>query len=320
MQSHRRPLVGGLFFGVLASLWWWTITPDVAAEMTHEGVRWSSASQFTHHAASDGPTPELADRPASALASAVRDPEQVEKTLFEKSSLRGTALDGDWGIDAHGQLQPSRALRRRFDQLLTTQGEVSHEELGAWLRAKATKEVGASAAQAIMQIWDKYLRLEGQEYRYAVRLDQPDSLRAALQERQIKRREMLGVVWAEAFYAEEEALFTQTLTSRQTQATESVTSASSAPAAYAALPHLNAAQAYALRSAQFGTAAADRLAELDAQEAQWQIRLAQARAQWVASSKTAHWSQVQQQAHFAQWLEDHFDERERVRVRALLGL
>jgi lipase chaperone LimK len=320
MQTHLRwPVVGCVLLGLCVSLWWWTTAPHASPEQTHERVRWSPASQFTHIALGDSPTPVVSDGAAPALGSGVPELEQIEHVLFEHGSLRGTTLDGDWGLDAHGQLQPSRALRRRFDQLLTTQGEVSREELGVWLRAKASKDVGVSAAQAIMQIWHKYLVLEGQEYRYGVRLDEPESLRWALQERQIKRREILGVAWAAAFYAEEEALLTQSLASDHTPQT-TTSNAPAAPAAHAALPHLNAAQAHALRSAQFGTAAADRLAALDAQEAVWHTRLTQARVQWDSISNTPQWSPVQQQAYFSQWLDGHFEERERVRVRALLGL
>lgn len=316
MQSRLRwLLVSGIFLAVLAGIWWWSAAPNTTTEQASERVRWSKASQFTHYSIGDGSSTASADRAAPALHSGMREPEQVEQVLFEQGSLRGTALDGDWGIDANGQLQPSRALRRRFDQLLTTQGEVSREELGVWLRAKAIKEVGASAAHAIMQIWHKYLTLEGQDYRYAVRLDQSESLQWALQERQIKRREILGVVWAEAFYAEEEALLIGILASRQTQVSKTPTTI-----AHAALPHLNAQQAHALRSAEFGTAAADRLAELDRQETQWQARLAQARAQWASINSAVHLSQVQQQTDFRQWLEGHFDETEQMRVRALLGL
>lgn len=309
------PAVGVVLLGIGIGVWWWVTGSDDTGPVG-EQVRLSQASQFTHVTAEDVPVHAGVSVSPHPRASGIRGPEEVEQALFEQGSLRGTALDGEWGVDAHGQLQPSRALRRRFDQLLTTQGEASREELGAWLRSKATREVGASAAQAILQIWHKYLVLEGQDYRYAVRLDHPDSLRWALQERQVKRREVLGLAWVEAFYAEEEALLTQTLASRHTLS--EARNGSVSPALHAAQPHLSASEAHALRSALWGTAAADRLAELDRQEAQWQARLAQARAQWATTHSAAHLSAAQQRASFAQWLEAHFDDHERVRVQALL--
>lgn len=280
-----------------------------------ERVRWSASSQFTHISSQDTPTPLPMDAaPIPRSNGGVRTAEDIEQLLFAHGSLRGTSLDGDWGVDAHGQLQPSRALRRRFDQLLTTQGEVSRDELGVWLRNKATQDVGTNAAQAISDIWHRYLLLEGQDYRHTIRPNDPESLRWALQERQVKRRELLGHAWAHAFYAEEEALFTQTLASRHSA------SAATPSAAHTAQPHLTAAQTHAMRSAEFGLAVADRLAALDREEAQWQVRLAQARAQWASTRNAVHLSATQQEDSFAQWLAAHFDAQERVRIQALLGL
>lgn len=317
MQT-RWSFVGGLSLCVSMAVWWWITAPDASERPIGEGerVRWSASSQFTHVSSHDTSASAQTDASPSRRSSGdVRTAEDIEQLLFAHGSLRGTSLDGDWGVDAHGQLQPSRALRRRFDQLLTTQGEVSRDELGVWLRNKATQDVGANAAQAISDVWHRYLLLEGQDYRYTIRPNDPESLRWALQERQVKRRELLGHAWAHAFYAEEEAVFTEILASRH-----SASAATPSAATHAAQPHLSAAQTHAMRSAEFGVAAADRLAALDREEAQWQARLAQARAQWASTRNAVHLSATQQEDSFAQWLAAHFDAQERVRIQALLGL
>ena len=288
-------------------------------EHAGEQVRLSPATQFTHwhqvHNAAEIPrTPHFA-----FVQGPYRSAEQVAHALFVVGSLRGTELDGDWGVDAQGQVQPSRELRRRFDQLLTTQGEVTREELGIWLRNRTTLELDPLAAQAVMQIWQQYLLLEGQAYRYAVRINEPETLRWALQERQLKRRELLGQAWADAFFADEEAQLLHILSPRDGVVGESKLNRPTV-AAHGPLPELSAAQAHAVRREQFDAAAAQRLADLDREDRQWQQRLQLARLQWGQTSGATHLSEAQQQASFGQWLDGHFDANERLRVRALLGL
>jgi hypothetical protein len=76
-------------------------------------------------------------------------------------SLRGADLDGGWGNWNGQQLLPSRDLRRRFDQLLTTVGEAEPDELRAQLVAwLAERDLGPQGAQEVLAVWDRYLKLQ----------------------------------------------------------------------------------------------------------------------------------------------------------------
>ena len=58
----------------------------------------------------------------------------------------------------------------------------------------------------------------------------------------------------------------------------------------------------------------------DEAEARWQARLAQAREQVRALQQAPHLSEPQRQEAVEGWITSHFDAREQLRVRALLGL
>lgn len=249
-----------------------------------------------------------------ALARSVAD---VDHALFVDGSLREAALDGDWGVDAQGRLQPSLALRRRFDQLLTTLGEVNLDELTAWLLDRTLRDVGPQASTEIMAVWERYIALQERRHATAARLDDPRSWAQALAERQRVRREILGPVWAEAFYRDEE----EAMRRRIEQGLQASSPASSTldPLLHPD-PQLDADELHRRRIAQFGAEAAERLRAEDEAEALWQARLAQARAQVQALQQAAHLSEPQRRDAIEGWIASHFDEREQWRVKALLGL
>ena len=314
MFRRRAAWLSLVLAGAVAIAWW--VQPQPAEDALNR-VSLSQASQFTHWNIPE-PTADRGTRVVAVDRGGIRSPDEVQHVLFGIGSLRGTELDGEWGVDAQGQLNPGRALRRRFDQLLTTQGEVSLDELTGWLRSRLHSELGSEAAQAVLQVWEKYLLLEGQAYRYEVRLDDPNSIRWALQERQHKRRAVLGVGWADAFFADEEAILLKQLEARDSRLVSAQPSSSAGM--HAAMPHLTPEQAFAVRATQLNPEAAQRLADLDKEENLWQQRLAGAQAQWKQTSQAAHLSTAQQHAAFAQWLDIHFSATERLRVQALLGL
>lgn len=249
-----------------------------------------------------------------ALARSVAD---VDHALFVDGSLREASLDGDWGVDAQGRLQPSLALRRRFDQLLTTLGEVNLDELTGWLLDRTLRDVGPQASAEIMAVWERYIALHEQRYTAVVRLDDPHTWAQALAERQRVRREILGPVWAEAFYRDEEEAM-------QRRIEQGRPTGSSPPEAPDRLlrpdPQLGADELHRRRIAQFGAEAAERLRAEDDAEAHWQARLAQAREQVQALQQAAHLSDPQRRDAIEGWIASHFDEREQLRVKALLGL
>src|SRR5262249_20051412 len=118
---------------------------------------------FTWIAAGGAPEPRVAEAvplphpgAMSPVASGTRAaPERPASAPFERwvqarSSLRGADLDGAWDVDARGQLHPTLALRRRFDQLLTLRGETSLDEIERYIETEVRELVGTEGAQHVL--------------------------------------------------------------------------------------------------------------------------------------------------------------------------
>lgn len=94
-----------------------------------------------------------------AAQAGVRSVDEVRAS----GSLRGTDLDGDWGVWRQGSLQSDTALRRRFDHLLTAVGELDLRALRTWIAREVardmTPEHGAAAVSQVMVVWDEHLAL-----------------------------------------------------------------------------------------------------------------------------------------------------------------
>lgn len=318
----RRPVrVGGalalaallVVAGLLAMTWTdgtsapeATATPPVAALGRAEG--------FSLMAAGGGAGPAV----AGSATPAARAPDDVAHALYVEGSLRGSSPDGDWGVDAQGQLRPTLALRRRFDHYLSAIGEASVAELRSLVQAQAVRDVGAAAAGDILAVWDRYLAL--QHHRWTTTADPSDALsvQRALSERQQVRREHLGPAWADAFYAAEEAQLRADLAAAGTAVPRPGSDALRAP------PALADAQARALlhqqRVVQYGEDAARRLADLDAAEADWQRRLSQARGEIARIQQSPELSQPQRHQAIERHLGEAFTPAEQRRARALLEL
>lgn len=244
-----------------------------------------------------------------------RAPEDLLHALFTDGSLRGAALDGDWGRWDGQRLAPSADLRRRFDQLLTTLGESTVEELRQLVGWLADKDLGPSGALAVLEVWDRYLRLQQHSYREAMDLQQPQRWPLVLQERQRVRRDGLGADWAEAFYGAEERAFGQRL-----QGTPEADPQRDATWLAAAPAGTDAQTWQRQRLAALGEAAAARLEAEERRQADWQARLDAARAALDRIARAPELSAPQREAAATQWLETHFEGTERLRARALLGL
>lgn len=257
--------------------------------------------------AAGGP-PAPAAEPATG-----RSVREVERALLEQGSLRGTEPDGGWLLDEAGRLQPSIALRRRFDYYLSGVGEATLPELSALLATHARRDLAPGPAAEVLALWDRYLALQQYRFQHSVRMDDRATWPVALAERQQVRRQMLGVAWAAAFYADEEAELARHIAQPTAEP----------PAPSALLPdpgRVDAATLHRQRVEQFGEAAAQRLREEDAQWAAWERRLLQAHAEIGRLQRAPELSELQRNEAIAGYLAAHFDERERLRVRALMRL
>ena len=218
------------------------------------------------------------------------------------TSLEGTQADGDWGLYAHGQLRPSRALRQRFDYYLSLTGEMPLANIEMLLQADAQANLKQPALGQVLDVWHRYVKLQQHDWRTAVDLRQPSQWSAALIERQTVRRQLLGSEWAHAFYLEEESQLQEMLS----QINSPARTAPSAPAQENASPlHPEAAQ---------------REAAVQAQWQQWAQRLNQAREQVRALQSAPELSAPQREQAIELYLSRQFDTTELLRARALLGV
>lgn len=256
-----------------------------------EGAR--TAGTPAAHAAATVPSAPAHPAPAPVGVAARR----ARADLLATTSLRGTEVDGSisWSGAA---LLPDRELRRAFDYWLNLTGELSRDDIRAlvaqWLAATAPADV----AQRALDLFDRYLGL-----REAVaRLDADEPLADRLARLHALRVEWLGREAAAAFFADEERDAMLALERRRI-ATDRALSAAERGERIAALdaalggpervareadaePWLAEAQTRELdaggadaatraqeRTALFGQEAALRLAELDAERADFERRV-----------------------------------------------
>lgn len=241
-----------------------------------------------------GPGAANTERPApAAVAVSTSAPD------LSVSSLAGTQPDGDWGVNAQGQLKASRALRQRFDYYLSLIGEMPLASIEAALRQAAEKDLKGPALGQVLALWSRYVQLQQHNWKHAVNLKEPATWSAALTERQIVRRQMLGADVAYAFYGQEEAELQQMLTQVQTG---------------------QGSQATPVHTPALHPQAAEREAAVNAQWQQWEQRLQAARSQIQSYKQASELSEPQRQQAIEQYLTNHFQGSEFIRARSLLGV
>jgi lipase chaperone LimK len=294
--TGRRPLwVGSVAAALVAGALCWAGPVPAPAPAVGEPAPSSDAQAHRPRAAAQAVVPAAAPEGAGQAAAA----RAFAQWVAASSALRGTALDGDWGVDSAGRLQPSLALRRRFDHLLQLLGQAPLDAITAHLRGLAEQDLAAPQADAVLQVWQRYLGLLQAPVLTVARPDQPETLGPALAEHQQLRRQWLGPAWAQAFYGEEEAALQAWLAR-----------AGGPPDELPPWIDRSALDAQALQ----------RLAQEEALQARWQQRLAQARAEMARLAAAPELSAPQRAQAQARWLAEQFSPAEQLRVRALLGL
>ena len=282
-----------------------------------------------------------AQRDAVTSTAAGRPPQAA--ALARADSLRGTDVDGGVRVDAQGRVVRDRELRRLFDYFLARLGERSpariREDLLQWLLQQP--QLDAAARADVIALYDRYVELQ----RASAALGNSGDSSTDLQRLRALRERELGRELAQAWFGEEQDYAAQTLArlavARDASLDPSVRAqrlaeidASLDPSQRAARSDstdfqnavaqsrqfdaaaASAAQRAEQRRLRWGDAAAVRLAELDQQEASWQLRLqayAQAREQVFADRGL---SPAQRDTRLARLLDD-FSDAERRRVLAL---
>jgi lipase chaperone LimK len=220
---------------------------------------------------------------------------------LQESSLADTEADGTWSVGANGQAQPSMALRRRFDYFLLLQGERTIDSVTADIHRQVLAAHGQVAAQQIMALWGSYLKLQQHSWTTQVDMQRPATWSSALTERSMKRRELLGIAWADAFYSEEEGDLRQLIAKSNNQ-----------DVASAQTPERN--QPVTLPDA------AQRQAAVDAEWQQWSQRLEAARHQIAKLQQAPELSVPQRLEAVAAYVTSQFSGSELIRAKALLKL
>lgn len=326
----RRVLVVAAVLAALL-LVWFARERDGHARSTTAAERSAAASPN-----SAATTPD-----AVVSSAAQRTPQNVPAA--REDSLRGTTVDGAVRLDAQGRVVRDRDLRRVFDYFLARLGERSPErirdDLLAWLQQQT--QLDAAARADVVALFDRYVELQRASAALPRGGDLAEDLRRL---RELRVRE-LGAELALAWFGDEENYATHTLARVETARDPSLDAATREqrladldaqldPAQRASRDDSTAFQQAVADSGQFdadavtaqrraeqrrqrwGEEAAVRLAELDQQEASWQLRLhayARAREQVFADRALAPSQRDQRLAR----LLDDFSDAERRRVLAL---
>ena len=218
---------------------------------------------------------------------------------LDKSSLRGTEVDGGVTLDANGQVVLDPGMRRLFDYYLSLMGERELFQIRSLLKDYLLGKYSPASTDAALKFFDRYT-----DYLNALTdlniggLSRPEE---RLEKVTALRKKMLGEEMAFAFFAEEEMLAALTL-KRMAIANDKNLGAEEKARQLAVLDasqhysarteadtaaliteqtrqleelQLTEQQRAAEREALWGKDAAARLAQLDQQRAQWDARIDQ---------------------------------------------
>lgn len=339
---NGRKLAGLLFLCVVGlALWAGYISLqtdesyDVSATRQHTGV--------------------VEDVAAMQIDTSVSEPTSSKLPFTLPKSLQGTEIDGGFRVDEHGHLIIDKSIKRFMDYFLGTVGELSVEEIVANLETLvqgALAEPARSEAMTILRNYIDYkqglVQLEqdiGEVNVLTLDAGQLGGMAERLRIIRETRVAFLGEDVANAFFGEEEAVDQYTLKKLQivnnqelneTQKKEQLQSAEAMLPAHIKQQReqtqmyeqlsvreyelkssgASAAEVYAARAEMVGDEAAQRLALLDAERADFTRRLRAYRLEKKALDETAM-DEVDKSAALDRLRQSHFTELEIRRVVAL---
>lgn len=260
-----------------------------------------------------------ADRPEpeTSAPSPDADWQEAERAVYREGSLRGTDFPA-WGVARGETLVPNRMLRDRFDHYLLGAGEVARPVLDALVAAHARRDLGEPLATQVLDIWERYLRLQHHPFQHVARPGDLPSMTTALQEHRQVRQTLLGVHWAQAFYGEEETRLAAEIERARTgtpQPRDAMAALLDPPAGS------DPAEVHRRRVEAFGAERAQALQRIDDEDAAWQQRIAAARAEVRSVLGNPALSGPQREAALAELIGARFPApSEQLRALGLLGL
>lgn len=312
--------MGSLLIGlpVAAVLMW----PSAAMRMDENPVLVATApSQTTQDIPPHKPGPARIEISHTAVTSPPPLP----------ASLQGTQQEVRLTQTANGDLQVEPALLLLFDYYLAGIEEEPLEQVIQRIRWDLNQQLSGKANQQALALLEHYLdyRLELPHLAVPAGMD-AEALRQRLQAVRGLRQQHFGLKDSALLFADDEAadqrMIEHLANVQDHPGTDDAANTLTSPAdrelaLFEQVRQMRAdgasdAQILQLREATLGAEAAQALAELDQQQAQWQARLAAFAQQRRAVLDSDRPTAEQQQA-IEHLLEAQFDERERIRVRAL---
>lgn len=271
------------------------------------------------------------------------------------ASLRGTEVDGVFSVDENGHLIATRSIRNIFDYFLSTLGEEPLEVIVARIRAYIHDRLTQPAAGEAEVILNGYLayRQGLQDLQQAPQPQQGQfdiyAIQAQKAEVAALRSQYLAADVVDAFFADEDAYDRYTLGRLEVMQNEDLTAQQRAvrlDALHQQLPEplrqsLETANQYQnlqvadqacleqgcsaqelrqVRAQIVGPEAADRLALLDQEEADWQQRLSSWYEQRSRILDNASLSEADRLLAVERERAALFADNEQIRVKALEGL
>jgi len=232
----------------------------------------------------ESPSLLTADPAMSEAAMAAATP--VDAVFSHSRTHRGADVDGE---RAHhdGQLRINRDLRRWMDFHLSVAGEIPLVDVIEYMRAKMQR-LPAPASQQALGVLQAYLGYLSDIKNYddvtaqKVQGLDVEALQARLDWMEARRYEYFDVDTVAAFFATDQALDHYTLSRLRGEESASLPTSLQVQRQQARqlnqLAMINDVASdpvarFEARDAQFGTAAAERLAALDAQREDWRTRL-----------------------------------------------
>lgn len=302
---------------------------SAAAMLTLAGVAfmggWLADAPALTSPARSGDMPSLmaagshADRPERETSAPAQDADWqgAERAVYREGSLRGTDFPA-WGVARGESLVPNRMLRDRFDHYLLGAGELSRPVLDALVAAHARRDLGEPLAAQVLDLWERYLRLQHHPFQHVARPGDLPSMTTALQEHRQVRQTLLGVHWAQAFYGEEE-----TRLAAEIERARTGTPPPSDPMVALLDPPAGSdpAEVHRRRVEAFGPERAQALQRIDDEDAAWRQRIAAARVEVQSVLGNAALSGPQREAALAELISARFPApSEQLRALGLLGL
>lgn len=242
-------------------------------------------------------------------------PDQVRTRLFQEGSFQGTEPAGEWCVTDAKVLKPCHGLRSRFEYYVLGLGEVSIADIRGLIEDEARRAHGDKLAAEIMDIFDKYWKIRTYDWSNQFVQTDRSTWMPVFEEQKSVRRQILGVPWAEAFFGGDEKHFREYYAQLESGQPPPPDPGEPVPQMD---PGKDPAAVRADRVARYGEDAANRLAEVDAQWAQWDQRVNAARAEWARLQASANLSEPQKRDEMDRYVTANFQGKELIRVRALV--